>query len=234
MTVAGLLLRGLAAGGIAGLVAGLFALVVAEPVIDAAVRLEAARVAAGGAAEHEVFSRGTQHGGLVLALVLAGLALGALFALAYRILPPTRGTSWQRSLGLGAGAFTAVYLVPFLRYPADPPGVGSSDTVADRTRSYLLALALGVLAVVTAYAVLRRLAARGVPAPVRQLAVAAGFVAVVTLGYLLLPSTRDPVTVPATLLWDFRLRSLATQLLLYAALAATFGLLLERAERRSA
>ena len=217
------LLRGLSAGAVAGLITGLAGLAFAEPTLDAAIALEPP----GG---EELFSRATQRAGLVLGLVLVGLAIGALFALAYRVLPTDlRSRPWTRSLALALGGFTALYLVPFLRYPANPPGVGDESTLDTRTSAYLLCLALGVAVTTGGFAAVRALARRGAPAWARQTGVAVAAVAVVGVTYALLPAAAPLGDVPADLVWDFRLRSLALQALLWAALGAVFGVLSERA-----
>lgn len=219
------LLRGLLAGAVAGLVTGLLALLLAEPTLEAAIALEPA----GG---EELFSRAVQKAGLVLGLVLVGTAVGALFGLAYRLIPTdVRARPWYRSLALALGGFTALYLVPFLRYPASPPGVGDESTLGDRTSAYLLCLTLGVAVTTGAFAATRELARRGVPAWQRQGGVALAAVAVLGLGYALLPPAAPVGDTPADLVWDFRVRSLALQSVLYAVLGATFGALAERAER---
>ncbi|MBJ6622294.1 CbtA family protein [Streptomyces sp. DHE17-7] len=57
-----------------------------EPSYDKAVRLEATREeASGGPAGVELFSRSTQHTGLLIAAVLTGASLGVLFAVVYAI-----------------------------------------------------------------------------------------------------------------------------------------------------
>lgn len=220
-----LLLRGVLAGLLAGLLTSVVSLLLVEPVLDRAVALEG-----DGAGP---VSRSTQRFvGLPLGLALSGLSLGLLFAVGYRLLP-SGAPSWYRSLGLAGGAFVALALIPSLRYPANPPGVGSEDTIAERTSAYLLALALGIAVVTGAYAVLRRLDRRGWRPAVRQPLVGAVAIAVVAVGYALLPSSGEPVTVPALLLWDFRIRSLAVLALLYLLLGVAFGLLTDRGERRS-
>ena len=60
--------RGLAAGLLAGLLAGFFAYLFAEPVLDRAIELENA---AHGHSE-QVFDRGEQKAGLILATALYG------------------------------------------------------------------------------------------------------------------------------------------------------------------
>lgn len=220
------LVRGLAAGAAGGLAAGLVGLALGEPALDLAVELEA-----GGG--QELVSRTAQKGGLVAGLVLVGLALGVLFALAYRALPSdVRADPWHRSLALGAGGFAALYLVPFLRYPADPPGVGDASTVDARTSSYLLAVALGLAVVSGAYALARALGRRGWRAPARQSAAVLAAGAVLAGVLPLLADPVDPGAVPAGLLWDVRVASVAVQLTLYGVLAAVFGVLADPALRR--
>lgn len=242
-----LLGRSLAAGGAAGLATGLFSLLLAEPLMDRAIVLEEARSAKEEAAEHahgaapagategheELFSRSAQHFGLVVTAVVAGLALGALFALAYALIHRRTGflvRAWPRALACCAAAFVAVSLLPGLRYPAAPPGVGDSATVAHRQSLWLAAVVIGVLGMVLAWQVYVRLAGRS--APVRQGAVFLTGVATLAVLFLL-PGNPDEVPVPATLLWDFRVLSLGSHLLLWVVFAAVFGALGLRAAARA-
>lgn len=224
--------RGALAGAAGGLLAGVVAALLVEPVIDRAIALEdAAAAASGEPAGGELVSRTTQQFlGLPFGTMIAGVAVGLLFALAYRLLPPA-GDLWRRSTVLGAAAFTAVVLIPQVRYPANPPAVGDPDTIVDRTVAYLLVLALGVLVVLGAALAVRALQSRGWSRPVRQLTVAAGSAVVVGVGYAVLPDSGDAITVPADLLWDFRLRSLAVNVTLWSALAVAFGLLATHDQR---
>jgi uncharacterized membrane protein YidH (DUF202 family) len=217
--------RGAASGAAAGLLTSVAAYVFVEPVLNAAIALE------GPADDSAPVSRQTQTLlGMPAGFLLAGIALGLLFAVAYRVLPASPSSPWRRSLGLAAGGFAALALVPALRYPANPPGVGDPDTIADRTASYLLVVALGVVVVAGAYAALRTLAARGVAPPVRQTLVTAAAVLAIAVGYALLPDSGDAVDAPAGLVYDFRVRSLGLLALLYATLGAAFGALTLRTE----
>ena len=238
--------RGALAGAAGGALAGVFGYALAEPVMDRAVRLEtvredaeqASQQAAGLTVEHhaEVFSRGTQHLGLLVASVVTGLALGVLFGVLYAVrhradpAPGTGGDGWRRALTLGAGAWFAVYLVPFLRYPPNPPGVGDPNTIDTRTRGYLAVVAIGILGVTAALRLAQDVQRRGLRPPHRQLAVAGVLLATLTLPFAL-PADTDPLDVPAGLLWQFRLLAMLTSTLLWAGLAVTFGLLAERSER---
>lgn len=214
--------RGAVSGAAAGLVTSVAAYFFLEPTLSAAIALEGPGDGGGPV------GRETQKLlGMPLGFVFAGVALGLLFAVAYRVLP-SAAPVWQRSLGLAAGAFAALALVPQLRYPANPPGVGDPETIAGRTSGYLLAVGLGVLVVSASYAVARTLAARGVSAAARHSAVTAGAVLAVAVGYALLPGNADPVEAPASIVWDFRIRSLGLLVLLYAVLGAVFAALTAR------
>ena len=67
-------------------------------------------------------------------MVLFGMAMGALFAIAYAICLGRVGKLRPRSLALlvAGGGFLAFYLVPFVKYPANPPSIGHPDTIHDR------------------------------------------------------------------------------------------------------
>lgn len=151
----------------------------------------------------------------------------------YRAVPSTVAP-WSRSLAIAVGVFIALGLVPQLAYPANPPGVGSADTIGQRTGSYLAVVLLGVVVVVASYVALRRLAQRGISAPIRQTCVVLGALLVIGVGYALLPPFPDPVRVPASLVWEFRLLSLGGLAILYAVLGAVFSALSERADKRAA
>jgi Probable cobalt transporter subunit (CbtA) len=226
--------RGLLAGLVAGLVSGVYLLLVGEPVIDQAIRLEAA--ASGGAPAAEVFSRGTQRLGLVGAATLYGLAVGGVFAILYQLLEPrmAAGTAWDKAVRLAAAGFGTLFLVPFFEYPSNPPGVGDPATAGTRTRLYLAAIALSAVISLLAWLAAHRLAELGVERWRRQLAVGAGYLVAVGLAYAVLPEVSQRVNVPAEVLWEARLASASGQALLWACLDAAFGALGMRAERRAA
>lgn len=229
--MASLLRRGLLAGLLAGVVAGLFYLLAGEPVVQQALRYESA---AGGPAV-EVFSRGTQRLGLVTGVALYGTAMGGVFGFLYTLLESrlAGATAWERSLRLAAAAFASAWLVPFLKYPSNPPGVGDPSTGPYRTRLYLTMVAVSLAACVGAWLLSRALAARGLPRAPRQLVVGAAYLVVILAAYALLPEVHLDTNVPAAVLWDARKASAAGQALLWASLGVSFGWLSLWAESRS-
>jgi hypothetical protein len=117
--------------------------------------------------------------------------------------------------------------VPFLKYPATPPAVGNADTIGHRTSEYFGMLLVSVLAAIAAVVVARRLLARfdGITS---ALVVAAGYVAVVTVAGLLLPTVDELGTFPADTLWYFRRASILTLASIWATIAVVLTVLVGR------
>ncbi|GAA4822587.1 CbtA family protein [Nocardioides caeni] len=232
------LLRGLAAGLVAGLIAFLVAFAFGEPYVDDAIALEEAAAAqmtpaevaaeeAAAAAEDDSgmveISRDDQRSwGLLTGTVAIGTALGGLAALAAAAVVGRLGLSARGSTALVALlGFVAVGLVPFAKYPATPPAVGSGDTIGGRTASYFALLLVSVLAVIAAVVVAQRLRDRMDGWSAAGL-VAGGYLVVIGVAMWLLPSVNELGDFPADTLWYFRRSSL----LVLAAMWATIGVVL--------
>ncbi|MEX0791050.1 MAG: CbtA family protein [Actinomycetota bacterium] len=225
--------RGLVAGLLGGLASGLFLMVVGEPSLDQAIRLEHAT--SGGHASAEVFTRGEQHLGMILASGLFGLAVGGVLGILFYVLSRRMaGTPWERSMKIALTGFAAFFLVPFLKYPASPPGVGDPETVGVRTAGYLFLVLVSVAGCFLGMAVARRLQARGTPAHQRHMIVAASYLLLVGTAFLALPPAVKPDGIPSGLLWDFRMASIGGQAVLWTCTGAFLGLLSMRAQRRTA
>jgi predicted cobalt transporter CbtA len=231
MTFGFLLRRGVAAGGAAGVVAAAVIWLVVEPVLRRALALEAAEMAHAGHHEEPLVSRDAQVLGGALTTVVVGVLFGVVFAVVFARLRHRLpgGTDFGRSVMLAALGFGVFSLLPAVTYPANPPGVGDPATVTERTLLYVLSVLMGLLVVTVVAMVHRAVSGRrlrsGQVVGVDALVAGVGLVAVLTL----LPSSPDqvPADIPADLLWDFRLASLAQLASMWAALGLVFGLLLE-------
>ena len=226
-----LLWRGMLAGLIGALVAATFALLFAEPQIDAAVALEAHHAVHAMAADEELVSRATQKTwGLYTAMSLYGTALGGLLAIVFAGLYGRVARVGPRSLALllAIAAFVVIVLVPEIKYPPTPPAVGLHETVRLRTAAYFAMLALSVAAATLGLWSYRRLAGR--VAALDRLLIAVGvYAGAVALVQLLLPVIDEvPARFPATLLWQFRLAAIGTQALFWLVAADLFGRAAER------
>ena len=224
--------RGLLAGLVAGLLAGLFGFALGEPVLDRAVELEE-RTHDGEHADDAVFSRGEQKAGLFLATTLYGTAVGGVFGLVsayFRGRVSLRG-EWWHSLALAGAIFPGFVLLPFLKYPPNPPGVGADpETLTARTVAYLAMAALSLLGTFFAWRLAREL--EGFAAPVRHLLIGAFLLFSWGLLLALIPGFGGSGDAPAELVWSFRLSSVGMQAVLWTGLGCAFGLLGERAETR--
>jgi predicted cobalt transporter CbtA len=234
-TFGSLLVRGLIVGLFAGLLAGTFAYVTGEPRVDAAIAIEEAGAHAHTHDQEEqpLVSREGQKAGLFLATSLYGAALGGLFAVAFTLLRRKLRTDndAHAALGLAAAGFVGIVLVPFFKYPPNPPAVGDPDTITKRTVTYVLTLVIGLLAVWAGVALSRWAERYGEVA--RLAGGVAGLVATVVAAYLILPRISEvPQTFPATLLWQFRFASLGTQATLWLLLGFGYAVAVDRRPAR--
>ena len=239
--VSAYLRRGMAAGLLAGLLAGLFAFLVGEPILDRAIALEGSAHTHeggghvhGGGEEKEIFGRPTQKVGLFFATGIFGVTVGGVFGIGYAFFCErlAAGSDLKRSVSLAGAIFAGAFLIPFLKYPANPPSVGDPSTIRERTAAYFSLVALSLLAILLAWLAARTLEARGVDALRRRLAVGAGLAVVVGVLFLLLPAAPSAGGFPSGTLWAFRLSSFGTQLAFWAGLGLLFGVLCERARRK--
>ncbi|SHH09725.1 Probable cobalt transporter subunit (CbtA) [Jatrophihabitans endophyticus] len=264
-----IIVRGMLAGLVGGVLAFVFARIFAEPKIQAAIDYESDRDAAQHALdrangihveehEHELFSRAVQGNlGIGVGIVVFGIAMGALFAVAYSICLGRVGRLQPRAIALlvAAGGFLGLYLVPFVKYPANPPAIGHEETIKARGALYLVTVACSVAFLIAAVWLGQRLAERFGNWTAALLAGAA-FVVAIGVVMIVLPSTgelaanRDagygnvgsetPLPLrnaagdivfpgfPADVLFTFRLYSVGAQLLMWTAIGLVFAPLADR------
>jgi predicted cobalt transporter CbtA len=198
----------------------------------------------------QLFTRGVQaNAGLGFGVLIFGVAMGALFAVLFCVVDARMKSVAPRelSVALAAGAFGAVYLVPFVKYPPNPPAVGQSDTIGARTGWYLVMVLASVVLAAAAVWLARRLTGRFGAWNARLLTAGAYLMAIAVVMVLLptVDETPQPLRdasgaiiypgFPADVLYEFRLVSLGTQLVLWATIGLVFAtlagrLLGERAE----
>ncbi|KPC89695.1 membrane protein, partial [Streptomyces sp. NRRL F-6602] len=128
-------------------------------------------------------------GGLATGVLVFGVAIGGIAAIAFCVALGRIGRFGPRATAafVALGGLIAVYVVPFLKYPANPPAVGDGDTIGKRTALFFLLVLLSVLLAVGAVLLGRRLAPR-LGNWNATVAAGAAFLLAVTLAYVFLPS----------------------------------------------
>ncbi len=230
------LIRGMLCGIVAGLLVFLFAKFFGEPQVDGAIGVEAAIAkAAGDAPEPELVSRAIQASwGLLTGTMLYSIAIGGLFSLAFAFAWGRVGALSARATSalIALGSIITIYIVPNLKYPANPPSVGNPETIGYRTGLYFGMIVISIAAMVAAINLGRGLAERMDRWHAVMIAVAV-YVAVVIVANVVLPNIDEvPTVFPASLLWHFRLASLGMQVIMWTTLGLGFGELTERALAR--
>ncbi|MEU2783970.1 CbtA family protein [Streptomyces sp. NPDC007110] len=231
VTVRTLLVRGMLAGLGAGVLAFVFAFLVGEGPVDAAIAFEEAGSHEHGHGGEELVSRTVQStAGLATGVLVFGVAIGGIAALAFCFALGRVGRFGARSTAAltALAGFLLLYLLPILKYPANPPAVGNPDTIGKRTILFVGMIVLSVLLGIAAILLGRKLA----PSWGNwNASIAAGvaFVTVVAVVMAVLPEgDNTPKGFPATDLWEFRVASIGLQAVLWAAFGLLFGFLAER------
>ncbi|MDA2889730.1 CbtA family protein [Mycolicibacterium sp. BiH015] len=248
--------RGLLAGAVAGVLAFIFARIFVEPKIELAIGYEDGIAAAHEAMETAAGVAGHSHGedgggftravqmniGMGLGVLLFSLAIGALFAVAFAVTYGRIGNISARltSLYVAGGMLVSLYIVPALKYPASPPALSLDETIRQRTLLYLAMVVLSVAILVGAVVLGRRWAPK-LGAWNATLAAGAAYLVAVAVVMLILPTideTPGPLVddagvivyegFPADLLYDFRLYSFGTQVVIYATIGVVFAALVSR------
>jgi len=227
-----LLIRGMLVGLLAGLLAFVFARIFGEPQVQHAIDFEDYLAKLHHEpAEAELVSRGMQRSlGLLTGTVFMGIALGGLFSLVYAYAYGRIGNMSPRltALVLAALSFCSIVLVPFTKYPANPPTVGNPDTIDRRTVLYFLMIAISILAFIGAQRAWRSATPR---LGSWNAAIVGGVVFLVVIGAaeLILPRIHEtPQGFPADVLYRFRIASLGINLTLWTTIGLGFGAAAQR------
>jgi len=216
----------LISGCFAGTIHGLVNLAIVEPYLDQAIGIENQNLFALGEeentpqfqAEYESY-RIWQKGGQVLAGAILGTSVGALFgivfALSKEILPGNHPI--KKAMVLSGVMWLTIYLIPFLKYPANPPTVGDSETVVLRAILYLSFIAISGFGAVGFYQLYKRLQKR------KKIISIIGYAAFISSIFFLMPDNPDEITAPMELVNGFRIMSVLATSVFWIAVAVILG-----------
>ncbi|MDH3360948.1 MAG: CbtA family protein [Nitrosopumilus sp.] len=216
----------LVSGALAGTIHGMANLAIVEPYLDEAIGIENQNMFAAGEeedtpefwVEYDSY-RNWQKGGQILAGAILGTSIGALFGIVYAlsrgVLP--QGNDMKKIFVLAAVMWFSMYIIPFLKYPANPPTVGDGETVVLRAILYLSFIAISGFGVVGFYQVYKRLEKN------KKFVAFAGYAAFIGIVFVLMPPNPDEITAPMDLVNGFRAMSVVAVTIFWIALAFIMG-----------
>jgi len=212
-------------GALSGTIHGVANLVLVEPYLDKAIGIENQNLFASGDeddtlafwVEYDAY-RDWQKSGQILAGTILGMSMSALFGIVYvfskKSLPG--GSDIKKSLILAGTMWLTIYIIPFLKYPANPPTVGDAETVVLRSILYLSFIAISGISAVVFYQVYKRMQSK-------KLVAIAGYGIFISIIFVLMPPNPDEITAPMDLVNGFRAMSIIAVSVFWISLGVIFG-----------
>ncbi|MBM3903690.1 MAG: CbtA family protein [Thaumarchaeota archaeon] len=219
----------LVSGAIAGTAHGLVNLVLVEPFLDSAIGIENQNLFDSGEeqATPEFWAnyysyRAWQKGGEILAGAILGTAMGALFGIVYSLsknmLPGKNAV--KKALFLALVMWATLYVIPFAKYPANPPTVGDPETIILRQTLYLAFIAISGLGALGFYQVYKRVNKKTIAF--------AGYAGLMVAAFIAMPANPDPVNIDSGLLAGFRATSIIGMSSFWGVVALVLGTLWQK------
>ena len=235
----------LASGASAGLVLGTVNLILVEPYLDQAIMIENNNMFASGLvddtpefwAEYDGY-RTFQKWGQLLAGMVLGVSIGSLFGIvfsfSYRSLPGRHYLT--RSMFLAGIMWFVLYIVPFLKYPANLPGMSAVNSIELRMILYLSFMAISGITALGAYKIsgmFTRFTTQNTTM-IRVTFTIIVYAAIVCITYVLLPDTTNSSSmVSADLINGFRVASIVTVSAFWVSVGLLLGLFWGHFEKHS-
>lgn len=216
----------LISGAVAGTINGLVNLVLVEPYLDSAIGIENQNLFDSGEEENtpefwaNYYSyRAWQKGGQILAGAILGTSVGALFGIVYgfarNVLPGKSAP--KKALFLSLIMWATLYIIPFAKYPANPPTVGDPETIILRQTLYLVFIAISGLGALGFYQIYKKTRKKAITL--------AGYAGLIVTAFVLMPANPDPVQIDSDLLAGFRVSSIIGMSAFWVSVALVLGAL---------
>ena len=200
----------LISGCVAGIIYGGVNLVIVGPYLDEAIGIENQMLFESGEetdtpqfrAEYNSY-RYWQKSGQILAGAILGTSIGALFGIVYVLarnsLPGNHDI--KKALVLAGIMWLTIFLVPFIKYPANPPTVGDADTIVLREILYLAFIATSGFSAFGFYKLSKKFTRS------KKLISLFGYSAFISLAFVAFPENPDSISAPIELVNNFRIMS---------------------------
>jgi predicted cobalt transporter CbtA len=219
----------LLSGAIAGAILGTINQAIVEPYIDAAIDIENQNAVGSGEifdpTDYATYRIWQKSGGIAAGAVL-GMSIGALFGVVFAYSRPSiPGSSNKKKAIILAGIMGAVlFIIPALKYPANPPAVGDPDTIYYRQTLYVAFLAISGFSALGLAMLYRKMGAR----QAKRVLVPGVYASIMVSAFVLMPPNPDEVTAPMDLVTGFRIASAVTMVTFWGVLGLIFGAFWDR------
>ena len=219
----------LIAGAISGTFLAVINLGIVEPYIDEAINIENQNaIAQGEVINPQEFNdyRLWQKSGEIAAGTILGVSLGALFGVVFAI---TRNSipgsnDKKKALILAGVMLLVIYIVPALKYPANPPAVGNPETIYYRESLYITLLTVSGFSALGLAFLYRKLGDK----KEKQILVPVIYIGIIAAAFIILPSNPDEITAPMDLVMGFRIASGLTMSAFWGLLGLILGALWDK------
>lgn len=200
----------LISGAFAGLIHGTVNFAIVEPYLDQAIGIENQNLFATGEekdtpefwVEYEGY-RIWQKSGQIFAGVILGTSIGALFGIVFALsrnsLPGNNDV--KKALVLAGVMWFTMFVIPFLKYPVNPPTVGDPETVVLRSILYLSFITISGFGAVGFYKLSQKFQSK------RKLVAIIGYSIFISVVFFVMPENPDEITAPMDLVNEFRIMS---------------------------
>ena len=214
----------LIAGAIAGTILGVVNQLAVEPYIEHAIELEMQNTAQSGQlinpAEFAAY-RFWQKGGEIAAGTILGLSIGSLYGIVFAY---TRGlvpgsNNKKKALIVAGIMWFVLFLMPALKYPANPPAVGNPETIYYRQSLYIAFLAISGFSALGLAFLYQKVASLNI----NKAIIPSAYAAIMAGAYLAMPANPDSINAPIDLVIGFRLTSAITISMFWGLLGIIFG-----------
>ena len=125
-----------------------------------------------------------------------------------------------RSLVLSIIMWATIYIIPFIKYPANPPTVGDPETIMLRQTLYLSFIAISGLSAVGFYQIYKRID--------KKFLAFVGYAAFISAVFVIMPANPDQISAPEDLVNGFRVTSAIAVSVFWFAVSLILGTLWQK------
>ena len=219
----------LLAGAIAGALLAIINQGIVEPYIDQAINIENQNaMSQGEVINPQEFNayRLWQKSGEIAAGTILGISLGALFGVVFAFARDSipGSNNKKKALILAAVMLLVIYIVPALKYPANPPAVGDPETIYNRETLYIAILTISGFSALGLAFLYRKLGNN----QVKNIVVPVIYVGIIATAFMVLPPNPDQISAPMDLVTSFRIVTGFTMSVFWGLLGLILGALWDK------